>query len=57
MDSQSLKLNEAKGKRARVSRETRIEEIRCQMEQNMKHFADGTESQVTIADIWQEKGY
>ena len=57
MDSQSLKLNEAKGKRARVSRETRIEEIRCKMEQDMKHFAHGTENQVAIADIWQEKGY
>ena len=27
------------------------------MEQNMKHFVLGTQNQVTIADIWQEKGY
>ena len=27
------------------------------MDQDMKHFADGTENQVTITDIWQEKGY
>lgn len=42
---------------ARVSRETRIEEIRCQMEKNMKQFALGTESYATIANIWEENGY
>lgn len=47
----------AKDKDARVSRETRIEEIRCQMKKNMKQFALGSESYVSIANIWEENGY
>ena len=27
------------------------------MEQNIQHFVSGTENQVSMIDIWQEKGY